>query len=261
MLTTVLFASSKEELQNRIEKWANNLKRYDLKVNLSKTEIMLISNETEKVEIVIEDKKIQAKQQLKYLGALVEETGKIEQEIPNRIKKVIATYGALYTTFFNKKEVTKMTKTRVYESVLVPMLTYGCESWVLTDSLKKSIEACEMKILRKIEGVSRMDKIKSETIRNNLKIKSVLLKIETQQLRWFGHLTRMEEQRTTKVIWETVTGNSKRRGRPRKTWNSVIANILKKKDVTWNQARTKATDRNVWKKFITSTPLVEEVTG
>lgn len=40
-----------------------------------------------------------------------------------------------------------------------------------------------------------MDKIESETIRNNSKMKNIVLKIEMQQLRWFGHVVRMNDEK------------------------------------------------------------------
>lgn len=222
---------------------------------------MTIACEQDKVEINIQGEKIEETNQIKYLGAIMDVKGNLEKEISNRIRKVTAMYWALYNSFFNKREVSKRTKTKIHESVLVPMLIYGSESWVLSDNLKSKVEACEMKILRKIEGVSRMDKIKSEVVRERLKVKGVLDKIETQQLRWFGHIVRMDENRTAKVIWEMATGGKRKRGRPRKTWNNEIAKTLMKKGLNWTQAKHAAKDRKEWRRIITSTPTVEEVTG
>lgn len=48
----------------------------------------------------------------------------------------------------------------MYESFVVPMFVYGCES-LITDHLKKQLESCEMKnISRKIDRVTTMDRVK-----------------------------------------------------------------------------------------------------
>jgi hypothetical protein len=53
-------------------------------------------------------------------------------------------------------------------------------------------------------------------------------KIEQAQLRWFGHLNRMCEERLTKQIWEARTeglGKKQPRGRPNITWNDNIQEL------------------------------------
>lgn len=46
-----------------------------------------------------------------------------------------------------------------------------------------------------IEEFTRMVRIKSGTNRNNLKLRSVLKNLEEQQLKWFGCVLRMGEER------------------------------------------------------------------
>lgn len=73
--------------------------------------------------------------------------------------------------FLNKRDVSKQT-------VFVSILTYGTESWVLTDRVKSKLTAMEMKILRKIEVVTILDKIRNEAIKENFGIVCVVCKIE-----------------------------------------------------------------------------------
>lgn len=255
----LIFANTKRDLQNRINKWSREMRKYGLQINKQKTEIMKISNTQEEVTINIEEQEKKSVDRLKYLGTIVRPDGKIEEEISNRVNKTMSTYGMLYKILFNKKEISKWTKIKIYESVLLPMLTYGCESWVLTEKLKQKIITCEMKILRKIAGVTRLDKIRNDRIRSDLNVISAVQKIEQQQLRWFGHIVRMNENRTVKMIWETEINKKRRRGRPRKKWNAEIARNLEKRGLNWKQAKLVAKDRAKWRRTITSTPRVEEV--
>lgn len=51
--------------------------------------------------------------------------------------------------------------------------------------------------MRKIVGVTKLDKIKSQKIRKDLNVTSILEKI-----RWFNHIVRMKEDRAVKIIWK-----------------------------------------------------------
>ncbi|KAK4880036.1 hypothetical protein RN001_008182 [Aquatica leii] len=86
-----------------------------------------------------------------------------------------------------------------------------------------------MKFLRAIQGVMRIDKIRNEKIREELEVEPIMKNIKRQQLRWFEHLVRMEEERTTKRIWEARVQQKKGKGRPRKTWNKEKEEIYKRR--------------------------------
>ena len=55
-----------------------------------------------------------------------------------------------------------------------------------------------MSFLRRIEGVTLFDKERSFENRRSLNIKPLLLRIERSQLRWFGHVSRMPQERLPK---------------------------------------------------------------
>jgi hypothetical protein len=83
-------------------------------------------------------------------------------------------------------------------------------------------------------------------------------KIKQAQFRWFGHLNRMDEERLTKQVWEARTeGLEKKqpRGRPRRTWNDNIQELLTKKNITWKEPKKLSEDRTAWRALCkTSTP-------
>ncbi|KAK9753814.1 hypothetical protein QE152_g1776 [Popillia japonica] len=81
-------------------------------------------------------------------------------------------------------------------------------------------------------------------------------KIEKRQLEWFGHMTRMTTERQVKQIWETGIVKKRKRGRPTRTWNDGIIQILNKRRMNWQEATRIAQDRKGWKEWLkdTSTP-------
>lgn len=59
-----------------------------------------------------------------------------------------------------------------------PILLYSAENWVMTESTRGRIQAIEMKYLRRVKGITRLDKICNEYIRNELEIEPASKKIE-----------------------------------------------------------------------------------
>ena len=60
------------------------------------------------------------------------------------------------------------------------------------------MQASEIRFLRKIKGVTTFDKLCNIAIRESFNIESLLLRIERSQLRWFGHASKMPQERLPK---------------------------------------------------------------
>ena len=82
--------------------------------------------------------------------------------------------GAMKAKVFENRGFSWKAKMQVYNAMVVPMMTYGCESWVLREKEKSRLQATEMSILRKVTGVTRMDHIKNEDIRHRLQQRSIV---------------------------------------------------------------------------------------
>lgn len=246
----MVIAKNSIELQNNLEVWNEVLKEHGMTINKNKTKVMVLGGQHEDFNIKIEGTNIEQVTELQYLGTIIDETGTQEKEINKRIEKTIQLYHAMSKPFINKREISRETKMKVFRAIYRPVLTYGCESWVMTERQKSKLQAAEMKYIRRVRGVTKLDRMKSVDIRKELEIISTLEFIEQRQLSWWGHVQRMEEARPAKRIWEARIVKNRKRGRPRRTWDEVIGRVLKKKGTTWENARTMAKDRKEWKKFV-----------
>ena len=56
---------------------------------------------------------------------------------------------------FGNRGLSQKAKMQVYNAMVVPVMTYGCESWVLREKEKSRLQATEMSVLRRIVGVTR----------------------------------------------------------------------------------------------------------
>ena len=54
----------------------------------------------------------------------------------------------------------------LHEGVIVPTELYGAEVWGMRSAERRKVNVLEMKCLRSLVGVSRMDRIRNEEVRS-----------------------------------------------------------------------------------------------
>ena len=62
-------------------------------------------------------------------------------------------------------------------AVVVPTLVYACKAWVLKERDKMRLQTMEMKVLRRVQGVTRLDCVRNEEIRKVLKQEGVVKQV------------------------------------------------------------------------------------
>ncbi len=67
-------------------------------------------------------------------------------------------------------------KGKVYRTVLRPALMYRAETWALKKAQDRKLEVAEMRMLRWMCGVTRLDKIRNERIRGTTKVGEITKK-------------------------------------------------------------------------------------
>ena len=95
------------------------------------------------------------------------------------------------------------TKIGVYGTVVLTTLLYRSESWTWYCCHVKKLDQFHLRCLRKICGISWKDRIPNTTVLERCEIEGIEALL---QLRWTGHLTRMEENRIQKAqcLWYSV---------------------------------------------------------
>lgn len=255
----VLIAETQQKLQQTIIEWIEILKDKGLIVNTEKCKVMQMGKmdeDIEPIQIECNGQILEQVESYEYLGTIIQQNGKIKEEILNRTRKASNIYYQLSGTIFGKKEIAQKTKLQVYKSVIEPVLLYGGESWPARGADIKSIGTVEMKCYRRIMGKTRRDRIRNDRIREDLKQESVEQKLEKRQLKWFGHVVRMDESRKPKQIMEARVEGIRTRGRPRKGYMDRIEDIGRKRGKGIGEMKRLARTREEWRKWIEAVPTL-----
>ena len=80
-------------------------------------------------------------EKLKYLGVAFTSDGRQDEELDTRIGKASAVMRALHYSVVMKRELSKKAKLSIFRAVFVPILTYGHESWVMTERMRSQVQA------------------------------------------------------------------------------------------------------------------------
>jgi hypothetical protein len=90
---------------------------------------------------------------------------------------------------------------KIYRTILLPVVLYGCETWSVTLREEHRLRAFENRVLRRIFGPTR-DGVTGEWIRlhneelNDLySSPNIIRVIISRRMRWAGHVARMGEGR------------------------------------------------------------------
>ena len=138
-------------------------------------------------------------------------------------KKINRFQGICGTIRKHLKKTRTETQMKFYKVVARPSLLYGSETWVTTQRDMTRLEAAEMRVLRSVTGYTRLDKIRSEDIRQELEISGIQdVRLKYKQ-NWINHLERMDNTRLPKYALTYKPRGRRDRERPRKRWQRVDA--------------------------------------
>ena len=110
---------------------------------------------------------------------------------------------------------------------------------------ENKLDVAEMRMLRWMSGVTKLDNIRNERIRRTTKVREISKKVQESRLKWYGHVLRREDEYVGKRVMRMVPGK-RRRGRPKLGWLDSIRNELSERELS----REDAQDRARWRRLI-----------
>jgi hypothetical protein len=112
----------------------------------------------------------------------------------------------------------KETNVRIHSITDKAALKFGSESWVLKKKQEQRLVAAQMKFLRHLLGVTKLDKEENQKKKKKTGAQDIAKKIKQYQQKWLQHVERMDTNRIPKQALQYKPKGRRNIGRPRKRW-------------------------------------------
>ena len=121
----------------------------------------------------------------------------------------------------------KNLKIKIYKTVILPVVLYGCEAWSLTLRKECKLSVFKNRILRRIfgpksDGNGEWRRLNNEELHNLYRSPNI-----SRKLRSAGYIARMKEDRSAFKNLKDKPPGKKPSGRPRRRWEGNIRMYLK----------------------------------
>ena len=161
-----------------------------------------------------------------YLGVELSADGGMKKEFDHRLLEGNGALGGIWNVW-REGNMSMGMQRRLFESVVIPKVMYGCESWVLNADDIYRLGVFERKVLRSMCGVSLRDRVRNVRIREWCGWdKGIISRFEQGILRWYRHVLRMGEGRLVRRVFEDIVRGIRGKGRPKRRWMGEMKNVL-----------------------------------
>ena len=211
---TALLAGNEMELTELTSKINEVGKQFAMKINIKKNKTMVVSKEpnSPKINIAINGQQIEQVTYYMYIGSLITEDGRCENEIKRRIMIARTTFTNM-RTLLPCRGINLKTRLRAIKGYTWPTLFYGAETWTITKYLLSRLYAFEMWVYRRVLKISWTEKITSEEVLRMMGTgREIVRQFKTRKLQYLGNLVRhistqtstnRRKYRRQKIPWPT----------------------------------------------------------
>ena len=88
----------------------------------------------------------------KYLGTTLTNQNSIAEEIKGRLRSGSACYQSVQI-LLSSTLLSKNLNIKIYRTIILPLVFYGCETWLLTLGEERKLRVFENRVLRRIFGL------------------------------------------------------------------------------------------------------------
>jgi len=114
------------------------------------------------------------------------------------------------------KKTLKKTRIKFYNTLVLPVLLYGSETWTIKARDARRITAAEIKCMRRTAGYIWTDYKTNALIAKELKITPILDKLLEYKRNWIEHVHRMPRNRSPRIMKRYSPTGRRNHGRPLK---------------------------------------------
>jgi len=205
-------------------------KETELEVNADKTKYMVMSrdrNAGRGHSVKIDNSSIERVEEFKYLGTTITDQNSIQEEIKIRLKLGNACYHSVQN-LLSSRLLFKNLKIKIYRTIILPLVLYGCETWSLTLREERMLRVFENRVLRKVFGPKRdkvtgeWRKLRKEQLNDLYSLPNIVRVVKSRRMGWAGHVARMGEDRGVHRVLVGKPEAKRPLGRTRRRWEDNI---------------------------------------
>ena len=127
----------------------------------------------------------------------------------------------------------------------MPLLLYGCETWILYRHQMKQLRTIQQRHLKRIRKIRWDDFISNDKILKRTNTDDIKIMLVRSRIRLLGHVSRMDNDKTVKcLLYGELNEGMRPVGRPKLRYKDTCKSILKTGDAC-----------NNWHHFVTDQPL------
>ena len=125
-----LLSTNARHLQQKANVLNENAKKSGLHINMKKTKVMHLNLTEPHPQIMIDGEELEAVDDFTYLGSNISAENSVQKDISVRINKARNSYCSL-RNIWKSNIYSLKTKLRLFNSNVISVLLYGCQSWSL----------------------------------------------------------------------------------------------------------------------------------
>jgi hypothetical protein len=124
--------------------------------------------------------------------------------------------------------LSKNLKIKIYRTIILPVVLYGCENWSLTLREERRLRVFENRVLRREFGPKRDEvtgerrKLHNEEMNDLYSLPNIVWVVKLRRMRWAGHVARMGEDSGVHRVLVGRPEGKRPLGRPRHRWEDNI---------------------------------------
>jgi hypothetical protein len=247
--------SSVESLCGSLERLQDEAAKFGLNISWPKTKIQNLSTDRPVDPVSISGNPVDTVTEYRYLGSTLETGSGSHSEILRRIALAGSVLNSL-ASVWNQKRLTLRLKLRLFDALVVSVLLYGSETWIILQSDANRLNGFYMQSQRRILGIRWYQLISNETVTSMTSLPPITDVIRKRRLALFGHVARLSSEVPANkalcagidILSKSAVPDGWRRpvGRPCRTWLDQV-----KEDMShisdWTDILACASDRNSWR--------------
>jgi hypothetical protein len=151
----------------------------------------------------------------------------MHEEIKSRLNSGNACYHSVQNLLFSRLPSRNL-KVKIYKTIILPVVLYGCETWSLTLREWHRLTVSENRVLRGIFGPKRDEvtgqwrKLHNTELHNLYSSPGIIRQIKSRRMRWAGHVARMGERKNVYRVLVVKPEGKRPLKRSRPRWEDGI---------------------------------------